>query len=186
MSVSHVFQSSEGRRHRLSRIVPVLVFLVGACAPEGSEEIRDELRGHEMRIGEGLEKIERALLDPELTFKELGHGIALVEGATRDLSALEVDPRSSELEQLEAIILRARAWDDVATAYQSSRRTEQLSDAQKRLIADIFRDKSLKARSRAEDNYRFALDRACTLGLQEHPLAQEPALFLRVEESCSN
>ncbi|MCK6548128.1 hypothetical protein L6R52_19915 [Myxococcota bacterium] len=141
---------------------------LGACARESSEVIAQELARLDADAAAGVAKIHRALHDPALTSGELGEGVHEVELAARGFAALELDPRASDVQQLQAVLHQARAWDDVATTFASTPAPPGLEDAHDVLL-EVLAEKAEPARANAAASYRRALELACKGGLEHVP-----------------
>jgi hypothetical protein len=166
------------RRAVASRSAPTFVaalalaIAAAACSVEDSEHVGRELDRLDAQVGEGVAKIERALGDRSLTFAALGEGASLVESAARELAALEGDPRASDAQRLTAVLMQARAYDDLALALGDVSAIAALPPEQRALLAEVLAEKAAPARVSARESFLVARALACRLGV-EPPLMQE-------------
>ena len=140
------------------------IVLIAACASEGSVEVQAQLARLDQEANDGLMLIERALADPE--FRELGDGVRMVEIAIRKLGVVETDPHASDAQRFQSMMLSARAWDQLAGAF------EHAADS---TSVPTLRDKATPARFLATSGYARAIEFACGQGLTDHPLFVENA-----------
>lgn len=138
-----------------------------------------ELKRLDADVSEGVQKISRALVDPNLESNDLALGVRGIARATRALGRFESDPRASEIEQLMAIIYQARAWDAVAAAYASATLGANVAPENRGLLASVLAEKSLQARAAAASSWRRAKDRTSRV------VAIEPAMAAEINEGLA-
>lgn len=135
----------------------LILALAAGCASEGSERVQSELARLDLEVAGGVETIERALGDPD--FRDLGEGVRIVESAIRYVSRLEGDDEASDSQKLQAILLEARAWDELAKVFE---RAAAESD-----LPAVFDEKGMPARFYATSSHARAAEYACSHGLAD-------------------
>lgn len=146
-----------------------------ACAREPSDQLNQELLHLDADAGDGVAKVQRALGALDLSSTELGEGVREVEAAARALSALEDDAAASDVQQLQALVLSARAFDDLAITLTSSPPPPGLDATQRAVLTKVLDEKAVPARVAALLTYARALERACRTGLEHHALVADIA-----------
>jgi hypothetical protein len=144
----------------------------GACASEGTEVFDHELAGLAARSEAGVAQISIALATPDAASRQLGEGVQLVDDATRALGRLESDPRASDAQRVQAVLLQARAWDDTARAILAAARPDAGAAALETL-SKVLAEKAFPAQVAAHSAYERALALVCELGLDPHPAVLE-------------
>ena len=132
-----------------------------------------ELRELDADAGQGVAKISRALIDPTLSSPALGEGTRIVQSAAGELAQLEVDEHASDFQQLMAILYQARAWDDVAIAYETAAIPASLTPEQRALLERLLTEKAMPARLSAAAAFQRARERACKMEFQGSPVMTE-------------
>lgn len=152
-----------------------LALAVAGCAQEASETVNAELAALDADVGAGIDKIESALADPSLRFSELGDGVRQVENAVRGLRDVAGDAHVTDRQRLRALVLEARAWDDVALAFSDVPDLRGLEDD---VVDRVLEDKAIPARTSARAAYERARSAACATELGEQPLmaGEQPSL----------
>ena len=151
-----------GRRLANPQVLACIAVAIAACASEGSPLVQAELTRLEQDSLDGLVSVERALADP--TYRSLGEGVRAVETAIRQLGVLETDPTASDAQRFHAMLASARAWDDLAGAFERAAASSSVQS---------LKDKATPARFLATSGYVRAYEYACTQGLTDHPLFVE-------------
>lgn len=146
------------------------LLLAPACASEGSEAVQAELTRASSLATDGLVIIEQALALSEL--RGLGEGVSRVEQATRSLAALENDERASGPQQLMAVLLQARAWDDTVRAIEGAGVPGGMDASQSELYRGMLRDKAFPSRIAAQNSWARARKVACRLGADDSVLLE--------------
>jgi hypothetical protein len=139
-----------------------IAVVFAGCASEGSPKVQAELTRLEQDSLDGLVAVERALADP--TYRSLGEGVRAVESAIGKLGALENDPSASDAQRFQSMVASARAWDDLAGAFERAAASSSVQS---------LKDKATPARFFATSGYVRAYEYACTQGLSDHPLFVE-------------
>ncbi len=132
------------------------------CAADASPEVQAELTALDQQAADGIGTVEHALADPE--FRSLGDGVRKVESAIRRLGVLETDPVASDAQRFQAMLTGARAWDELARAF------EHAADGGDVAASQTLRDKAMPARFLASSGYARAYEFACSQGLTDQPL----------------
>ncbi len=148
----------------MGRAILFAALACAGCYAEGSLEVQSQLARLEQESMDGVAQVERALADP--TFRSLGEGVRNVETSIRKLGAIEADPTASDAQRFQAMMIGARAWDDLAGAFE--RAAAEGAPGTQTLL-----DKATPARFLATTGYARAYEFACSQGLTDHPLFVE-------------
>lgn len=140
-----------------------LLSATACAAPAPSQALAQRLDRLERQARARVVQVERALDDPQLTFRSLGESLRALEATTSALGRIEDDAGLEPEVRMEAALLTARAWDDVARAFSTPPRAAAPEVAA--VVAQVLRDKQLPARVAARAAYGRAHDFACQADL---------------------
>ena|GEM_PF-5891043 len=151
-----------------SFIAATIALNLVACVAEDQTLIDRELAALSAQSEQALDKIELALRGPVDTTKHLGwgQGVNDLEAISRKLISLELDDRSTPSQQLEAVLIQARAWDDLTQlldAFAELQMTEETVGAE--VVREVVQDKKFPAQIAAQNAFKRGFRLGCRLKL---------------------
>ena len=163
------FVSNERAVSRLKIFATALFALnVVACVAEDHAHVDRELTGLSAQTELALDKIEAALRGPIEAAEHLGwsQGVNELENITRKLISLESDERSLPSQQLQAVLIQARAWDDLTQlldAFAQLQMAQEAGDAA--VVREVVQDKKFPAQIAAQNAFERGFRLGCRFEL---------------------
>ena len=153
-----------------SKTILPAIFVLGlvACVSEDQTLVDRELAALSARSEQALDKIEGALQGPIESAEHLGwsQGVNELEDITRKLISLESDERSVPAQQLQAVLIQARAWDDLTQlldAFAELQMTQKTVGAE--VVREVVQDKKFPAQIAAQNAFERGFRLGCRLNL---------------------
>ena len=163
------FVSNEDAVSGLKSFIATMIALnLVACVAEDQTLIDRELTALSAQSEEALDKIELALRGPTETTKHFGwgQGVNDLEAISRKLISLELDDRSIPTQQLQAVLIQARAWDDLTQlldAFAELQMTDETVGAE--VVREVVQDKKFPAQIAAQNAFERGFRLGCRLNL---------------------
>lgn len=140
-----------------------------ACATEGEQHLEAELIELQAEVTRAIGAVDESIKSQ--TYEMLGESVGRVESAAYGLAAIESREELHSHVRIQAALVQARAWDDLArTLFQPE---DESRDDAAPALQDSLRQKALPARVAALAAYERTRGLLCEYGLRDDPVMIE-------------